>query len=645
MARKDYYTQPNEKKLEVFDNFIGGMNSVAPNENLSDIELAFIKNKNIGNRGSLTRRHGMVKHIESVGSASGRGYFRYYKQDGTYDEILSVNGTFELNGVTQTVSGMDSIYQTIKPIEAIQFQNKMYFATGTKLVMYDGAQFSVVEPHKPTSLEALYYGFNALHPDPSNYMSDGVSPGVEAAGMTFSKRYGVVNESVTITGHVNAPVGELLQYKLEYRTTNMMEGAWALIQDWGSTKVIDFTPLEATDYQFRFSVRKNGDDNTKTSYLIPKYKVKSSADPNDITPDVANIHKCNRILMHGNRVFLYGDETNKDMVYISHLNNPTYFPVPNCLRFENPKNESLNVLLHYRDRLVAMTDSTIQSLLGKSPLEYERVVLNTDIGCIAPYSAVVVENFIYFLSQDGVYMLKQVGTVEERANVTKIDTAISNMIDRDKNACGIYHNLEYHLVFPYKDKRFRYYNEFGSWVYDESYKLNFVNMWTYGGKLYAQDIYGGDVFKFDETVFTDDGYVFEEEIQTKAYTFGQPYHPKTLRELLVAVSPEYGNYVAKLQVYADNRHIVSSKKGTTSINENGEVVWTETDEPNLLAYEGAILGEWELGKNPLGHTDSVVVKQRLSGKCYQVRLVITQKEDHQNEFFGFAIIFKLKKPK
>lgn len=644
MVRSNYYTQPYRKELEVYTEFSGGMNSFAPNGDLRDNELALIKNKDLGNRGSFLRRYGMVKTVTSSAQINGQGYFRYYRNDGTYDEIEAVNGYIEMNGIPQSISGLTS-FQTTRPVEAAQVYNKLYIATGTKLVVYDGTNFSVATPYLPTALEGLYYGFNALLPDPVNFMSDSEGgTGISASGVTFNTRYGLVNTPVNVTGVTVAPAGWVLEYKLEYRTKNMTEGTWTLFKDWNSSKIFTFTPTTTDEHQFKFTVRQVG-QTVESFYQIPKYTVKAAQEAEDISPDVTNIHGCNRILVHYNRVFIYGDSNNNNMVYVSHNDNPLYFPVPNCLRFDNPKNEALNTIIHYRDKLVAMTDTSIQALHGKSPADFQRVVLNTQVGCIAPLSAVVVENFIYFLSQDGVYYLKQVGTTEDRANVAKLDTNISNIVPRDKNACGTFHNLQYHLVFPNQHKRFRFYNELNAWVMDDSPKLDFVNMYVHENLLYAQSKTNGNILKFDSTVFNDDGHVYEEEVVTKSYNFNQPYHPKTMRELLIYLSPNLGNFKAKLNVYVDGLPTLESSSGEAVINEDGYVTWDPTDKDNLFTPDGTRLGEWKLGENPLGSVENALIKQPLNGKGLQVKLTLHQDSGQPNEIFGFAFIFKVKKPK
>lgn len=55
--------EPWLKHMESYDSFQGGMNSVSDDTNVRDDEVRLLENREIGPRGSLRRRHGMVHHI------------------------------------------------------------------------------------------------------------------------------------------------------------------------------------------------------------------------------------------------------------------------------------------------------------------------------------------------------------------------------------------------------------------------------------------------------------------------------------------------------------------------------------------------------------------------------------------------------
>lgn len=633
MARQQYKTTPYVKHLEVFNDFSGGLNTVTTNDRLRTNELPDISNMDLGERGSLKRRAGMVTHLTNPVSGTAQGYFRYYTGS-SYKEILAINGKFYINGTEQP----GVVFQITKPIEGVQFGDKMYFATGSGLVQYDGTTFKLVEPHKPEPLEALYIGTNGLADDPDNFMQDGVGTFLRLDGVTFDKRYGILNQDFTLTAYSTIPAGQSVHYMFEWRTPFMDEGMWNEGQAWSSSKTWTYRANFEGDMQFRVSAKLSNGTVAEVQYLVPKYKIKAAPDPNDVAVNTNYIKQCNRILLHWNRLVLYGDPQNPDTIYISHLNKPDYFPVPNSLRFLNPQREGLTALVPFRDMLVAFTPTSIQALYGKSPSDYRRVMLNTSLGCIAPYSAVVVKNYVMFLSQEGVHVLKSLGYVEDKANVEKVDKNVDNIILRDPSACAAFHDGQYHIVFPNANVRLRLYTDTGVWTKDESARFQFRRMFVFGDKLFGQSPYTGTVYTFLSIQSDDAGVPFTDSFETRNFDFGQPYHKKKLKEVQILISPKEENIKANVYVYADSALVLSPDESKAVVDDNGNVVWQTDVKPNLVAYTGAKMGSWELSHNPLGEVDTVVQKLQVSGNCFRTRLKI----ENSRHILGFSYIFKLK---
>lgn len=59
--RIGYNTKPYEKLMETFQRFDGGLNTMTAPDNMADSELTDMLNEDLGERGSLKRRHGMKK--------------------------------------------------------------------------------------------------------------------------------------------------------------------------------------------------------------------------------------------------------------------------------------------------------------------------------------------------------------------------------------------------------------------------------------------------------------------------------------------------------------------------------------------------------------------------------------------------------
>jgi hypothetical protein len=637
--------QPYLKNMEAYTRFDGGLNTSTSNDNLSDRELADLVNRDLSERGSNVRRTGFVKWLNTPTGASGKnqGFFRYYKADGSYEDIQAVGGKLYKGNAQLPITGLAS-FQTSRFIEAVQYNNSLFIATGSGLVEYDGTSAKVVTPYTPKPLEALYIGLNGLADDPTNYMTDGV--GVLAINTVLAaRRYGVVNENSNFTIIVTKPSADTIEYKAQYKRSSEDDTKWADVVAYGTgNKVISFNPKEAIAYDLRFYARKVGTTTPEMTFLLTNYKV-NTTDQNQ-TVDSTTIKTCNRILLHWDRLIMYGDTTQKQAIFISDLKNPRYFPLPNSLEFKNPEQEPLNALVRFRDMIVAFAASSIQALFGKSPQDYQRFTIHTGIGCVAPLSAAVMGNYISFLSSEGLYALISVGTSESRLNVKRIDDNIKNLITKDSDAIGVTFNNQYHIVYPSQKKRFRYYHEQGVWARDESDKMDFSNMYTIGGELYAQSASNGITYVFDDSVYTDDGFIYEDIVETKSFDFGVPYNPKKLKELQLLMAYEGDNIESYCYVYADGNLILNpdTDESHAALDANHNVTWIPVSNPNMQSNVGTVFGSWIMGSSAWGNQELYLNKINISGKCLRTKVRIVNKKPLANRFLGVAYVFKLKKP-
>jgi hypothetical protein len=574
----------------------------------------------------------------SFSSNKAQGYFRYYRNDGSFDEIVAADGNLYKGQVLLPIEGLES-FQKDRVVDSVQYKDKLYIATGTKLVEYDGTSAKVVEPYIPQPQEALYIGTNGLADDPEAYITDGTSAFLEIKGVKMGKRYGVVNVPTPITVFITKPEGNA-EFKYEYRVrTSDGTGDWLVLKDWSLDNSADFTPSQSVDYEIRVSGRMEGTTETESEYYVPRYTVNTS-DMNEDLP-YQDIHTCTRVVLHWERLILYGGETEKDLVYISHLKNPGYFPSSHTLRFENEKQEGIKRIVRFRNVLIIFTDTSIQALYGTSPADYRRVMMNTAIGCISPETACVMGNYITFLSSEGIHVLKSLGNVEDRMNVDKIDSMIDNLVPKDDpDACAEVMDEQYHIVFPSHGLRLRYYYDRRIWAKDVSPKMNFRKLYSYDNELFGiSDT--SKVMRFDPSVYDDDGYVYTDVIETKDFDFGEQYNPKKLKEIQILLGHPSDS---SLYVYADGGNIVNPDKEYAEVMEDGAVVWHSEQSNNVDLSPGTVLGKWEMGKSSFGDNPVRLKKLKVSGKCIRVRYKYVHAKSEPHTLIGFGTVFKSKKP-
>jgi hypothetical protein len=639
-VRVGYNTKPYEKKMEVFQSFTGGLNTTSAPDTMLDSELMDMLNEDIGERGSLKRRHGLKK-LKTLPAGTPQGYFRHYKTDGTYDEIFAISGQFYINSSITPVSGVS--FQTTKPIEAVQFGANTYIATGTKLMQYDGTSITNVVPYTPTTMEMTYVGTNALSDNPTGNLTDTV--GLVASIDQVIPYYADPSFKQKILVQVFCTVvsGESYEFFVQMKGINENTDWKDVSTSTGGArngnKVLLGPTVAYGTYKVLVSMKKSGTTEILSQMEI-WYTTKESTPPAEA--DVNVIGKCNRIFTHWGRLCAYGNSDHPATMYMSHLNTPNYFPSLMNLEFDSPRREGITNIIHYRNSLAIFTKSSTQALYGTGPDDYKRTMLHTDIGCIAPFGAAVTRNSIGFVSSNGIYALKTMGLTDDKATVEKLDIKIDNVVPNSSNAIVLYQNNQLHVTYPDTKQRFRFYTDTTAWTKDYSDKFNFTNMYNIDEVIYC--LAPGALYQFDPTVYDDDGYVYTNVWESKYIHFGQPYHNKKLKEVHVMMAPNDDEINSSVYIYADENAVISPVDTGASIV-NGVVVWNVTETPNIHADSGAFFDDkFVLGHSSFGSNKFTMQRLKLTGNCKRTRVRVTNTEAKENQFIGFAYIFKVRRP-
>src|SRR5690625_546862 len=475
----------------------------------------------------------------------------------------------------------DIAIQSERTMEAASYKNLLYIASGTELLVYNGSTIARVSPYIPDPLETLYIGSNAKIDNP--YMiNDEEQSVVELLNLQFSRRYGITNKDITLRVGVGKPSNVAIEYKFERRNVRDKEDYWFTLQDWSNESEVTFKTDIAGEYQFKVSVRKKGEELVLDDYEIPKYIIKPTEDESDIPIDGNTINLCNRILVHWDRILLYGDEAKPDVMYISDLYNPSYFPVNNTIQFENPRRERITNITRYRYSLVIFTPTSIQTLHGTNPENYERYMLNTDVGNIADRAPSVVKNYIIFLSYEGITVLKAVGTSETRSNVAIIDTKIKNLVEFHEDAVSYVRNNQYFLVYPSAEKQLRYYYEWDVWTMDYSPSLDFTDVLVENARVYALGT-DGRLITDSENYVDEEFYFYDAKIGTKLYDFGEPYATKKTRELQIMFN-QVEQHTA-LDVYAYMDKLYQGQREIPTLDFEYEISETKAEGQNYWITE------------------------------------------------------------
>jgi hypothetical protein len=554
-------------------------------------------------------------------TGNSQGMFRYHTEDGHMD-IVAIKGKLYMvidNSTYKKLSivGMKS-FQTTRTVEATQYRDKMYIATGSGLVMFDGNRAYAVTAYAPNGLEALYIGTNGYAKDPLNYLSDTTGASNMILGVTTNLRYALVNQEITLTAYVEHIQGDILEYQFEYR--KVADADYTVVIDWTTSKTATLKFTSPADYAFRINLRKQGTTTVLSQYVLPKYTVSStpSTKEEDDSINFDNLAACNRVFVHYDRLFLYGDTTYKDYLYISHLDKFDYFPRTNIIKLSDPLRGELQNVARYKNMLLCWTNGSIQMLTGTSPLDYVLQPVHTTLGTLHGKSVRIIKNYITFVGNDnGLYILKSFNYAsDEKLNVERIDEPIrddlTELLASSTKVLSTVTNNQYFLYIE-TDKQnyvYRYYYEYNVWVRDVI-ELSFRTLDTFDNVVTACATNNGTVYKLDPDTFVDGTnkrYIMK--VKSKNFVFGLPHHRKKLKQyqLLTKLKPSSSLTVS---IYADDK----------------------------------LLSVTPSGYDPTQSSDSQKLLIMSSGRFRYVTVDITVPVRDSIQLLGFGFIFKQNTPK
>jgi hypothetical protein len=624
MAKQPYFVNTSQKQMDVQGSFGGGMVSQAHPEKIRDDQAVLIENGDIIAGGVIQARGAYSQTNNPSSSISGntQGWFKYQNLAGGQD-MVAINGNlYTVSGNTYTrlnITGLPSGFQTSRPIEAVQYRDKMYFATGSGIVVYDGVNASLLNAYAPNGLEALYIGTNGYAANPDNYLSDTTGAADVILGVTASSRYGVINTPVTFTAYVQKIPADTLEYKFEIKQVVSADYPTTPAQDWSTNKTFTTTFTTKADYMVRVSLRKQGTTTVLSQYILPRYKVGATPDENpEQGVNFSNLSTCNRILVHYDRLMIYGDTTYPDNLYISHLNNFAYFPRTNIIKVTDPLRGGLQAVKQYRTYLIFFTNGSIQMMTGTSPADYVKTNVNTSLGTPFPYSIQVLQNYLIFVGSDyGVYILQQVRATSLMMNVHRIDNdirdAIGGYLKTSTRVLSCVYNNQYYMYIENSGANYiyRYYYDMQIWVRDNIGTLQFSSFNCLNNVVYATSLTGGTIYKLLQNVFKDGtNLTYNLKVTSKDYDFGMPHHRKKLKQYQILAKMTNLTTIT-VDIYLDN---------------------------NLLSTTN-------LQYDPNQNTDAQKLKVMASGRFRYVKTNLTIPVNELVQLIGFTFVYKLNTPK
>lgn len=513
------------KLFESYRDFSGGLNTQQSNEEMRDNQSTIAQNVDLALSHSIRKRTGRTKLNGLIGwseTSPVQGLFKFVNNIETilvcaaegklwYSRPVGLNyGNWTQIPITD--NGSPFTFQTTDVVEAVQYGEWLYVATGTKFVRakaynnagtYTTSAETIVDQYKPTSQEAMYIGLNALNTTPTAFLVDlttATTVSIEALGIYCPTPKPSINTPVSFTAYRktnnNAPTDTDTEYEWEYRKSS--DTTWTTAVSYGAAnanKTYSMTFAEPNQYDIRVKMRLANHHAINDEYIIFGLDVQATPSPTDL-PSTA-IQRCRRILLHWDRIILYdpkpttssGVTNEQDQMYISQVLEPRYFPTSNVVSFAGDTQQHIRKIVRYRNILLVFTPDTVQSLTGKSPSEYVRAVVNPQVGAIWSNSVQVVENEVYFVSKQAIYSIRPNPYIQDNFNIRAIDTLVKDLFEEDfidsdavseqynatanNQVVSAIYNDQYWL-YARNGVIYRYYFERNSWVADTTSHMGTV---------------------------------------------------------------------------------------------------------------------------------------------------------------------------
>lgn len=543
--------------------------------------------------------------------------------------------------------------------------------------------------YKPTAIEVKNIGFNILSSKPMEFIdSQGSANSIRGIFYTYNDQPTQIvpyNKEFKIhilssgTGENQVPEyrpnnGEIDEEKNPY---TKLQGSYN-----SDKSIFTCTGLNESD-SIELRVTK-GTGETADKFLA--YFTMGSVVQSDIgkIEDIAQLILSSRYCkVINSQLVLFG---NHGYMFFSDFDNFDYFPNYYYIYVAETENEEVVSVNYFRQYYAIFTNKRIKRMSGAfGSDDFGVYPLNDYIGCINPRSIKQVQNYLYFLSYNGLYILKQGYVGEGTENVEQIDLPIYRSYITENMLKGITFQNYYAL---FSEKEAIYYNYTNDAYYkfknagilatnsltkDTVYPTEYTIPFQYN-KLQSILFYGikekidaitnhFDIcvqnFASDELEINDNGVSFVSSFETCYMSFNAPTNIKKFKEIYLKFYNKHGKFIPLyVTIKVDDKVVVSPKDYVVSYDEATQTYYyDEKVESNKELKGFRPLGEMKLGEDILGERTSMVLKMKVRAKGRAIKIIVSDGIEEGNEGYTtvqnnyrfdlstIGVVYKLKKVK
>ena len=385
-----------------------------------------------------------------------------------------------------------------------------------------------------------------------------------------------------------------------------------------------------------------------STYFIGSYE------ESDVSVETIDLDGARMTQIQDRLVFYKGNS-----IYFSEQFQYDYVPNLNYVLLPLNSTDEITHINFFRGAYIIFTKDSIWRMSGTIfGADFAVVKVNDFIGCIAPESVRAVNNNLLFLSRQGLYVLTQSYYQEGLENVKKVDERISDIVPFDESAYGLMYQEQYWLLLPeatYDTLKY-YYNidkvNGGHPFTTDIYTVHPDNLEVYNGVIYS--IKNGNYYRFDKD-YTDflprnasssvvDDYLYTYKFTTRNDDFRYATHDKKVKSVYFKIRTD-ADVLIGATIFVNEKAVIDPNTYTPSVNEFGEVIYTQSFTPNLEISMDDVLGQFELGKNTLGGSGVRIHKFVIGKKGKNFAITIEQKMNGLFNIEDIGYLFKLGKVK
>ena len=596
-----------------------------------------------------------------------------YEGDDIIELAIYADKYYYMNGYDAIVKIEREIHSDITPI-----------ADSIEEVYADSSSI-----YKPTAIEVKNIGFNILSSKPMEFIdSQGSANSIRGIFYTYNDQpTQIVPYNKEFKIHIlSSGTGEnqIPEYRPNNGEIDEEKNPYTKLQgSYNSDKsIFTCTGLNESD-SIELRITK-GTGETADKFLA--YFTMGSVVQSDIgkIEDIVKLILSSRYCkVINSQLVLFG---NHGYMFFSDFDNFDYFPNYYYIYVAETENEEVVSVNYFRQYYAIFTNKRIKRMSGAfGSDDFGVYPLNDYIGCINPRSIKQVQNYLYFLSYNGLYILKQGYVGEGTENVEQIDLPIYRSYITENMLKGITFQNYYAL---FSEKEAIYYNYTNDAYYkfknagilatnslarDTVYPTEYTIPFQYN-KLQSILFYGikekidaitnhFDIcvqnFASDELEINDNGVSFVSSFETCYMSFNAPTNIKKFKEIYLKFYNKHGKFIPLyVTIKVDDKVVISPKDYVVSYDEETQTYYyNEVVGSNKELKGFRPLGTMVLGEDIMGERTSMVLKMKVRAKGRAIKIIVSDGIEEGNEGYTtvqnnyrfdlstIGVVYKLKKVK